>query len=148
MPMPATIEPPSTIPPTHHSNKKPYMESDEFITSRVPYPVCPISTVRYPLLNLGIAWVTAPLAAMMEHFHVVEEHIVSIRAYYDPRPLLEGMQQKPQTANVRFTAGSSRRSPAGTGREEPHMLPDTGHSAPGVGALEPAIRDVFKRTPA
>ena len=31
----------------------------------------------------------------LEHFHVVAEQIVSIRAYYDPRPLLEGMQRTP-----------------------------------------------------
>lgn len=31
----------------------------------------------------------------LEHFTVVSEQIVSIRAYYDPRPLLEMMQPKP-----------------------------------------------------
>ena len=30
----------------------------------------------------------------LEHFHVVAGQILSIRAYYDPRPVLEGLKQK------------------------------------------------------
>jgi hypothetical protein len=30
-----------------------------------PYPQCPIPVSHYPLVNLGIAWVAAPLAAML-----------------------------------------------------------------------------------
>jgi hypothetical protein len=30
----------------------------------------------------------------LEHFHVVAGQILSIRAYYDPRPVLEGIKQK------------------------------------------------------
>jgi hypothetical protein len=29
----------------------------------------------------------------LEYFHVIDGKIVSIRAYYDPRPILEGMSQ-------------------------------------------------------
>jgi hypothetical protein len=50
---------------------QPYMESDDSITSRVPYPDRPIPTAHYLLLNLGIAWVTAPLAAMMGRRNLV-----------------------------------------------------------------------------
>ena len=31
------------------------------------------------------------LIPFLEFFHVMDAHIVSIRAYYDPRPILEGM---------------------------------------------------------
>jgi hypothetical protein len=31
----------------------------------------------------------------LEHIHVVSGQILSVRAYYDPRPVLEGMKQKP-----------------------------------------------------
>jgi len=30
-----------------------------------PYPGCPIPLAHYPLVNGGIAWVTAPLAALL-----------------------------------------------------------------------------------
>ena len=33
------------------------------------------------------------LIPFLEYFHVVDGQIVSIRAYYDPRPLLEGMSR-------------------------------------------------------
>jgi SnoaL-like domain len=32
--------------------------------------------------------------SFLEHFHVVAGQILSIRAYYDPRPVVEGMKQK------------------------------------------------------
>jgi hypothetical protein len=35
------------------------------------------------------------LIPFLEYFHVREGKIVSIRAYYDPRPVLEGMRQEP-----------------------------------------------------
>jgi hypothetical protein len=31
----------------------------------------------------------------LEHFHIVSGQILSVRAYYDPRPVLDGMKQKP-----------------------------------------------------
>ena len=33
------------------------------------------------------------LIPFLEYFHVVDGQIVSIRAYYDPRPILQGMTQ-------------------------------------------------------
>jgi SnoaL-like protein len=32
--------------------------------------------------------------AFLEHFHVVAGKILAIRAYYDPRPVLEGLKQR------------------------------------------------------
>jgi hypothetical protein len=36
-----------------------------------PYPDCPIPIAHYPLVNLGIAWVTAPLAALLARQNLV-----------------------------------------------------------------------------
>ncbi|HEX4523852.1 MAG TPA: HXXEE domain-containing protein [Casimicrobiaceae bacterium] len=36
-----------------------------------PYPDCPIPVAHYPLVNLGIAWVTAPLAALLARRNLV-----------------------------------------------------------------------------
>jgi hypothetical protein len=36
-----------------------------------PYPDCPIPTFHYPILNLGIAWVGAPLAALLARRNLV-----------------------------------------------------------------------------
>jgi hypothetical protein len=36
------------------------------------------------------------LIPLLEYFHVVGGQIVSIRAYYDPRPMLEGMSRLQQ----------------------------------------------------
>ena len=36
-----------------------------------PYPDCPLPTAHYPLVNLGIAWVTAPLAALLARRNLV-----------------------------------------------------------------------------
>ncbi len=35
------------------------------------------------------------LIPFLEHFHVKDGRIVSIRAYYDPRPVLEGLSRRP-----------------------------------------------------
>jgi len=37
----------------------------------VPYPDCPIPIAHYPLVNLGIAWVSAPLAAWLARRNLV-----------------------------------------------------------------------------
>jgi hypothetical protein len=37
----------------------------------LPYPDCPIPLAHYPLVNLGIAWVTAPLAALLARRNLV-----------------------------------------------------------------------------
>ena len=37
----------------------------------VPYPDCPIPIAHYPLVNLGIAWVSAPLAALLARRNLV-----------------------------------------------------------------------------
>jgi hypothetical protein len=36
-----------------------------------PYPDCPIPLAHYPLVNLGIAWLTAPLAALLARRNLV-----------------------------------------------------------------------------
>jgi Protein of unknown function with HXXEE motif len=36
-----------------------------------PYPNCPIPIPHYPLLNLGVAWVTAPIAAVIARRNLV-----------------------------------------------------------------------------
>jgi uncharacterized protein with HXXEE motif len=36
-----------------------------------PYPDCPIPLAHYPLINLGIAWVSAPLAALLARRNLV-----------------------------------------------------------------------------
>ena len=36
-----------------------------------PYPDCPIPVAHYPLVNLGIAWVSAPLAALLARRNLV-----------------------------------------------------------------------------
>jgi hypothetical protein len=36
-----------------------------------PYPNCPIPIAHYPLVNLGIAWVAAPLAALLARRNLV-----------------------------------------------------------------------------
>jgi Protein of unknown function with HXXEE motif len=36
-----------------------------------PYPDCPIPLAHYPLVNLGIAWVSAPLAALLARRNLV-----------------------------------------------------------------------------
>ena len=36
---------------------------------------------------------TFGLIPFLEYFHVADGHIVSIRAYYDPRPILEGISR-------------------------------------------------------
>ena len=36
-----------------------------------PYPDCPIPIAHYPLVNLGIAWVSAPLAALLARRNLV-----------------------------------------------------------------------------
>jgi hypothetical protein len=36
-----------------------------------PYPDCPVPLAHYPLVNLGIAWVTAPLAALLARRNLV-----------------------------------------------------------------------------
>jgi hypothetical protein len=36
-----------------------------------PYPGCPIPIAHYPLINVGIAWVTAPLAAWLSRRNLV-----------------------------------------------------------------------------
>jgi len=41
---------------------------------------------------LNIDTVFGPIP-FLEYFHVVDGQIVSIRAYYDPRPILQGMTQ-------------------------------------------------------
>lgn len=35
------------------------------------YPDCPIPTPHYPLLNLGVAWVTAPIAAVLARRNLI-----------------------------------------------------------------------------
>jgi Protein of unknown function with HXXEE motif len=37
----------------------------------VPYPDCPIPIAHYPLVNLGIAWISAPLAAWLARRNLV-----------------------------------------------------------------------------
>ncbi len=36
-----------------------------------PYPDCPVPLAHYPLVNLGIAWVSAPLAALLARRNLV-----------------------------------------------------------------------------
>ena len=36
-----------------------------------PYPDCPLPTPHYPLLNLSVAWVTAPIAAVLARRNLV-----------------------------------------------------------------------------
>jgi len=36
-----------------------------------PYPSCPIPIAHYPLINVGIAWVTAPLAAWLSRRNLI-----------------------------------------------------------------------------
>ena len=37
----------------------------------VPYPECPVPIAHYPLVNLGIAWISAPLAACLARRNLV-----------------------------------------------------------------------------
>jgi hypothetical protein len=36
-----------------------------------PYPECPIPNAHYPLVNLGVAWVSAPLAALLARRNLI-----------------------------------------------------------------------------
>ena len=36
-----------------------------------PYPDCPVPIAHYPLVNIGIAWVSAPLAALLSRRNIV-----------------------------------------------------------------------------
>jgi hypothetical protein len=37
----------------------------------LPYPQCPIPVAHYPVVNLGIAWVAAPLAAIIARRNLI-----------------------------------------------------------------------------
>ena len=39
---------------------------------------------------------------MVACYHVVDDHIVSIRVYYDPRPILEGMSKAAPSSSSRY----------------------------------------------
>jgi hypothetical protein len=44
------------------------------------------------VLNIDTTFGMSPF---LEYFHVANKQIVSIRAYYDPRPVLEGLSRSP-----------------------------------------------------
>lgn len=58
------------------------------------------------LLNIDTAFGLIPFA---EHLHVVEGQITSIRAYYDPRPILDAAKATGQSSVERFAAAELKK---------------------------------------